>query len=87
MNNNMILDVQCRPRSFKKDVLESPPRKLGKLQDHLSHVELANQISLLPTGPVVNSATFAVCVVAHKQKSEIGLGVPEEAEAVGATLK
>lgn len=87
VNNIMILDVQCRPRSFKKDALESPPRTLGKLQDHLSSVELANQISLLPTGPVVNSATFAVCVVAHKQKSEIGLGVPEEAEAVGATLK
>lgn len=47
MNNIMILDVQCRPRSFKKDALESPPRKLGKLQDHLSSVELANQISLL----------------------------------------
>lgn len=47
MNNIMILDVECRPRAFKKDALESPPRKLGKLRAHLSSVELANQISLL----------------------------------------
>lgn len=47
---------------------------LQRLQDHLSHVELASQISSLLMGPVVNSATLAVCVVAHKQMSEIGFG-------------